>query len=880
MPLDSAPSPPPADDLDPIFEEAGQRFGVDPNLLRTQAGIESGGNRYAISPAGAVGIMQVKPDTYNELRQQYPDLSANPFQARSNIMAGAAYLRQMHDQFGPTGAVAAYNAGPGRYQDYLNGDAPLPDETQAYVAKVSDAYQKRSQQQPAPAPKPPDVRALIDASRKMGASDDEIRAQMQKSPMLSGLWKQSDAAGIPRTDVFAHFGLQPQGKPGQSGLPMAQRDTGTYQTDPKLISTGGTSPGAAADDKANGAPPGPTDNIPGIYEENTSQPAPLPRGNVGTGIPYQGGMDFNLPGGQRTFTPGDVKVPGQTIQQATRAAIEQGANTGFGVIPAVAGVGAVGQGLEQAYGRHTLAAFDLIDKGTGPAAAAHTLGLSPIESQKVSAYAHAPPDLRPAMRAEMGAYATAPPNAAMRANEQINQSNQRNYPIDPSQEGFVTGAARGITELPGMLATTAAGTAVGGPTGGVLATAAFIGSQFYGPVRQEALAKGASPDVADRAATESALTNAGIMVLPVGRVLNAAPQLKAGVWSAIQRLATHGVEFSNYNALSTFIDNYIAKSNYDPDRALSKNVGQSAGVGFVMGLAMATPGVVFHGTPPAPGASASDTFARGARSVGAAGQDEGFTPENEIGAPPAAPPGPAAPSGTGPEAPTGTGPRAPAAPTAAPAPPPDATGARPPATSPAPAAPTQAETVLANIAAGKPATGGVEALQAMAQGKPAAAQPAAPAPQQAAPAAQQARPPSPQPPHPVSQPSAPSPPEEPQSFDWATAKVGDRLPDGRGVIASKGMTRPDAQALSDQQNGTVWADGLGPDGKPRYGVVVPEREQVAEGVEVQRPPEDKPGRFNQKLQTEPAKPTTTKSHYLYQIQHLGPKPITKPPNLS
>lgn len=839
------PSPSAASELDPVFDEAGERFGVDPNLLRAQSGVESGGNRYAISPKGAAGLMQVEPDTYAQLRQQYPDLSPNPFHARSNIMAGAAYLRQMHDQFGPTGAVAAYNAGPGKYQSYLNGDAPLPDETQKYVSQVSDAYTKRAQQQaasqPAPQPKAPDVRALIDASRKMGASDDEIRAQMQKSPILSGLWKQSDAAGIPRTDVFAHFGLpvETENKPAQAALTPAQRDTGNYKTDPKLITPGGTSPGQAADDQRNGiVVPDPTTT----YDENTvldrshEPPAPpLPHGYVGEGIPYQGGMDFNLPGGQRTFTPDQVKVPGQTTQGAYRAAAVQGLVGGLG--QDIKGASEVYGAVSAGEARPVLSAMDTIDQGNaGPAM---FKGLSDVQKAQATAYLRASAQTRQQMRATMAAQVAGEnqPGPASVAGQRLIDTSRSAFPIDPSQEGFGTGVVRGAAGAVPMLGAIAAGTAVGGPAGGIVAGSALIGTQSFDSTRQDALSKGAAPEVADRAATESALANMGIMALPVGRVIQSMPAVGTGVLKAVQTMAKNGVEFGSFNALSQFVTNYVKKATFDPDQKLMDGTGQGAAEGFVTGLLFGVPHAAAEASRSA-GQTASDIFASGARGARAPGSGEGFTAEDELGGPPPAPsPGPAAPPG--PQAPPGAGPRAPAAPPAAPVTPPGATGVRPPATPPAappPAAgPSPAETVLTDIAAGKPAIGGVEALQAMAQGKPAAPQQPAPAPQPVAPPVQQAPVPAPQP-TPV-----PAPPtEEPEPFEWATAKVGDRMPDGRGVIAGKGMARPDAQALSDKQNGTVWADGFGPDGKPRYGVVVPEREPVAEGVEVQRPPEDKP----------------------------------------
>jgi hypothetical protein len=98
--------------------------------------IESNGNPKALSPKGAVGLMQVMPDTYTELRARY-GLGADPTDPHDNIIAGTGYLRDMHERFGTEGFIAAYNAGPQRYEDHLATGRPLPDETLAYVAKLA-----------------------------------------------------------------------------------------------------------------------------------------------------------------------------------------------------------------------------------------------------------------------------------------------------------------------------------------------------------------------------------------------------------------------------------------------------------------------------------------------------------------------------------------------------------------------------------------------------------------------------------------------------------------------------------------------------------------------------------------------------------------------
>jgi hypothetical protein len=97
---------------------------------------ESGGQEDVISWAGAMGLMQVMPDTYDGLRQRY-GLGADPFDPHNNILAGTAYLREMYDRFGSPGFLAAYNAGPNRLDRYLTAGTPLPTETVNYVASIA-----------------------------------------------------------------------------------------------------------------------------------------------------------------------------------------------------------------------------------------------------------------------------------------------------------------------------------------------------------------------------------------------------------------------------------------------------------------------------------------------------------------------------------------------------------------------------------------------------------------------------------------------------------------------------------------------------------------------------------------------------------------------
>lgn len=116
--------------------EASQRFGVPAAWIWAVMRAESAGDVRAISSAGAMGLMQIMPDTWADLRVRHR-LGSDPYDPRDNILAGVAYLREMHDRYGSPGFLAAYNAGPGRYEEYLAGARSLPAETRAYVAALA-----------------------------------------------------------------------------------------------------------------------------------------------------------------------------------------------------------------------------------------------------------------------------------------------------------------------------------------------------------------------------------------------------------------------------------------------------------------------------------------------------------------------------------------------------------------------------------------------------------------------------------------------------------------------------------------------------------------------------------------------------------------------
>lgn len=124
----------------PFVAEAAQRFDIPPAWIRAVIAAESGGRTHRDgvpirSPAGAIGLMQLMPGTFETMRARH-GLGADPQHPRDNILAGTAYLRAQYDRFGRTGVFAAYHAGPGRYRAHRSHGRPLPAETVAYLVAV------------------------------------------------------------------------------------------------------------------------------------------------------------------------------------------------------------------------------------------------------------------------------------------------------------------------------------------------------------------------------------------------------------------------------------------------------------------------------------------------------------------------------------------------------------------------------------------------------------------------------------------------------------------------------------------------------------------------------------------------------------------------
>lgn len=119
-----------ATEVDVIIQKASSRYGVDSGLIRRVIEAESNFRQDAVSPKGAMGLMQLMPGTARELGL------SDPFDPKENIMAGTRYLKKLLDRYDGSipHALAAYNWGMGNLDSRRS---QMPSETKNYVAKIT-----------------------------------------------------------------------------------------------------------------------------------------------------------------------------------------------------------------------------------------------------------------------------------------------------------------------------------------------------------------------------------------------------------------------------------------------------------------------------------------------------------------------------------------------------------------------------------------------------------------------------------------------------------------------------------------------------------------------------------------------------------------------
>ncbi len=225
------PPGPPSDPWGPYIRIAAGRFDVPEPWIREVMRVESGGHEYlggqlTVSSAGAMGLMQLEPETYQEMAARY-GLGDDPFNPYNNIMAGTAYIHEMYTVYGSPGFLAAYNAGPGRLDKFVNGEEPLPDATQQYIAMIapnisgyyphnrSEADQLALNTEPMGVSTgilPPGFENAPYRAPDAPAQNVEIAAAVEPSP------SSEDAAYVPPTPALVATPATPPRAPDQSAL--------------------------------------------------------------------------------------------------------------------------------------------------------------------------------------------------------------------------------------------------------------------------------------------------------------------------------------------------------------------------------------------------------------------------------------------------------------------------------------------------------------------------------------------------------------------------------------------------------------------------------------------------------------------------------------
>jgi len=122
-------------EYDAMILRASQQAGIDSALVMAVISVESGFNRFAVSPKGAMGLMQLMPGTAQELGVD------DAFHSEQNVQGGTRYLRELYDRYGDwLRTLAAYNAGPEAVDRY--DGVPPYDETREYVKRVLSYYRR------------------------------------------------------------------------------------------------------------------------------------------------------------------------------------------------------------------------------------------------------------------------------------------------------------------------------------------------------------------------------------------------------------------------------------------------------------------------------------------------------------------------------------------------------------------------------------------------------------------------------------------------------------------------------------------------------------------------------------------------------------------
>ncbi|AWK87988.1 transglycosylase [Azospirillum thermophilum] len=236
------------------IREASERFDVPEKWIRAVMLRESGGRaqvngRTITSQAGAIGLMQVMPGTYELMRWQY-NLGADPADPHDNILAGTAYLREMYDLFGAPGFLAAYNCGPACYAGHLAGKQRLPRETKQYLAALTPALRGVGPREPSQSAGASAIEVAVVPANAPKTDSKPAAAPAEQAPVPAPVLVAEAPAPVPQPVPVAVAPAEPVRTVAPAAAPVVVAPPSAPLTQPPAHYV------AAADRGARSAPAG------------------------------------------------------------------------------------------------------------------------------------------------------------------------------------------------------------------------------------------------------------------------------------------------------------------------------------------------------------------------------------------------------------------------------------------------------------------------------------------------------------------------------------------------------------------------------------------------------------------------------------------------
>jgi len=174
----------------PFIKEASKRFGIAEDWINAVMRMESGGHTRSAdgtpikSRAGAMGLMQLMPETYRDMQHEY-GLGQDPYDPHDNVIAGAAYLHTLYQKFGFPKMFAAYNAGPATVDANSAGVRDLPDETRNYVRGIANILGTKARDPDTGAEMIPAAKAVPESTILQLTRPDGVQVEIDATTVTS-----------------------------------------------------------------------------------------------------------------------------------------------------------------------------------------------------------------------------------------------------------------------------------------------------------------------------------------------------------------------------------------------------------------------------------------------------------------------------------------------------------------------------------------------------------------------------------------------------------------------------------------------------------------------------------------------------------------------